>query len=238
MQPMNKVLPALFLSLAVLLSACSSDAYDSGDGPLSYMCADMAMARVGGDGMVHSVAIDGHDMQAVARPFKCEWMEKEDTAYRTMLYYNKVGDETALTPVDVITAGRVLVTSMLDSGYPDENLGHAPLAVKSGWISGNGSLLWLNLEVEVLTGKSDAQDAGHVIACRLNSLSTDEHGVTYSVSLHHDRGSDPQYYTVTAFVSVPLAQYGITADPLRGVALSYDSYEGDKKLFIEYNGAD
>ena len=80
----------LVLSLAVLFAACENDAYDAGDGALSYMRADFVEAVTDASARFVSIVTDDDERFVVSPSFECKWAEKPDTVYRALLYYNKV----------------------------------------------------------------------------------------------------------------------------------------------------
>ena len=71
--------------LALAVSACSSDAYDTGDGSLSYMRADFVKAFADHDGKF-TAAITDDDLSLTLQPTIAAGWSAPDTVCRALLY--------------------------------------------------------------------------------------------------------------------------------------------------------
>ena len=100
--------------LALAVSACSSDAYDTGDGSLSYMRADFVKAFADHDGKF-TAAITDDDLSLTLQPTIAAGWSAPDTVCRALLYYDAAqlsesAREAAVRPVAI---GRVLMLSLI-----------------------------------------------------------------------------------------------------------------------------
>ena len=98
----------MLMPLVALLMACSSDSYDTGDGSLSYMVADFVEAETDASAKVVSIVTDRDERLWLTRSVKLDWAEKPDTAYRSLIYYNKVKDGNGQYVAEPVGATQVL----------------------------------------------------------------------------------------------------------------------------------
>ena len=101
--------------LALAVSACSSDAYDTGDGSLSYMRADFVKAVADHDGKF-TAAITDDDLSLTLQPAIAAGWSAPDTVCRALLYYDAAqlsesAREAAVRPVAI---GRVLMPKVVN----------------------------------------------------------------------------------------------------------------------------
>ena len=85
-----------------LLSSCSQDAYDKGEGKYSLLRGDFAEAVVNSNQQVTKIVTDDGDELSLTAPYTAKWVSKADTTYRCMLYYNKVENQA-----EVVSMGHV-----------------------------------------------------------------------------------------------------------------------------------
>ena len=139
----------LILSVITLCTviACTTDAYESGDGTYSYMRADFAESYT--NSQTQFFAADTDDdrhvefQQAMAR----EWATTPDSVYRTLVYYSAQPDANSkcrlfsVVPVNVL---RYKPVEEVKEMHTD------PLYWNSIWTSSNGK--YLNLGLTIMTG--------------------------------------------------------------------------------------
>ena len=209
---MKKILiSTALLSLSILNSSCTIDAYEKGEGDYSLMTAEFVEAYVGSDKTVAYVETDDGQRLALQAGFTTTWIQTADTTYRALLYYNKV----RASEVEPVRMSRVGVLQCRDS--VKGGLKTDPLYIESAWLSKN--LKYLNLRLCLLTGSTDDEEAQHVIGLVRDTLaSTPSH---LRLQLYHDQGGCPEYYSFVTYASIPLAD--IAADT---ITLNINTYEG------------
>ena len=83
----------ILFSLSAIISSCTQDAYDKGEGKYSLMRGDFVEAQVDANKQIVSITTDDGDHLPLVNPYPAKWITKGDTIYRCMLYYNKVESE-------------------------------------------------------------------------------------------------------------------------------------------------
>ena len=89
-----------------------------------------------------------------------------------------------------------------------------PLYVESVWVSKNKK--YVNMRLRLLTGASEDEEAVQTIGV----VRDEENNGHETLLLYHDQGGQPEYYSTTAFVSIPLAE--VNADTLTITVNTYD----------------
>ena len=79
----------ILIALSFILSACSNDPYDTGDGSLSHMRADFVEAQTDASANIISIETDDGEHMFLTNAINVSWAERPDTIYRALLYYNK-----------------------------------------------------------------------------------------------------------------------------------------------------
>ena len=200
----------------LFIMACSIDAYDKGEGEYSLMTSEMADVIVGSDKRVTAANTDQGEKLTLAQPVKVAWIEKGDTTYRTLLYYKMMADGKA-EAVSMKKVGVMIPRQLTSKDGKQEVMKTDPLYVESVWTSKNRK--YVNMRLRLLTGASEDEKAVQtlgVVPDQENSSSGHVRLVMY-----HDQGGQPEYYSTTAFVSIPLAE--IDADTL---TIAVNTYEG------------
>ena len=213
---MKKLLLALLTFLLPhLLTSCSTDAYDKGEGQYSLMRGDFAEAVVNSNQQVTKIVTDDGDELPLTAPYSAKWVVKSDTIYRCMLYYNKVDSKA-----EVISMGQVPCASVkLLSGF-NKPLVTDPVKFESSWMSKTGK--YLNLSILLKTGVTDDSTAAQSLAIVSDTLIAypDNKRIRHLI-LHHDQGSVPEYYSTKVYLSIPTER--IDADSVR---ISINTYDG------------
>lgn len=195
---------AVFACLLSLMPvSCTNESYDTGDGGLSYLCADFVEAHTTSDTTITKVVTDDGAALSLSRALKLSWVSVPDTLYRALLYYNKKGN-----PVEPLAMGRVPVIIpriQKDSLFTD------PLGVESVWMSASGK--YVNISLLIKTGIADSVDARQWISVVYsphtphtpNRGAGGLYGVQDTLLLLHSQNSVPEYYTSRMYVSIPTA---------------------------------
>ena len=195
---MKLLLRLALLALLPLLSACENEAYDTGDGALSAMRADFVVAETDADARMTGFETDGGERLRLASPVAVGWMDRPDTVYRALLYYNKV------TAADGSAAAEPLSMTQ-----PKKD----PVTFVCSWTSANGR--YLNLELLVKTGKTDDGYGTQSVGMVCDSVTVDAAGRRIVwLSLTHDQSGVPEYYSTEAYVSVPVS--ALPVSPVEG----------------------
>ena len=93
--------------LSAMLSSCTQDAYEKGEGTYSLMRGDFAEANVNSNREVTSITTDDGEILPLTSLATAQWISRPDTIYRCMLYYNKVKAADGKPAAEVISLGRV-----------------------------------------------------------------------------------------------------------------------------------
>jgi len=214
---MQRLSHYLFGTLAVLLmAACTIDAYDKGEGEYSLLTAEMADITVGSDKYTTSVVTDLGEQLHLTKPYTVKWMEKGDTTYRALVYYKLLTDRKA----EIVSMSKVgvLVPHELKEkdGKPQEAMKTDPVYVESIWMSKNKK--YVNMRLRLLTGTSEDEKAVQTVGMiRDKANSSSDHDY---IMLYHDQGGQPEYYSTTAFISIPLDE--VKTDTLTIAVNTYD----------------
>jgi len=193
--PVNCLVGCAICAALLVLSSCANDAYDKGEGDYSLMQAEMAEIHINSNVLVDYFITDANDRYSVATPFKNSWMTTPDSTYRAVAYFNKRDDGMA----DVIGLSRVgvLMPKRL------KNLKTDPVRFESVWISPNRA--YLNAGIYLLMGSTDDEQSIHTLGCHIDTLHRNDDGTeTMQLTLHHDQGGVPEYYSQRTYVSIPL----------------------------------
>ena len=216
----------LLFSLVCLLAACTSHDYDTGDGKLSYMRADFALAHSNAVGSIAYIDTDEGNRVFFASPYSSDWVVTADSLYRVLAYY----DATTTGTTNKVHSMVQLITL---EPKPTENVKepvYDPIKnVETAWISANGK--FLNLGLRIMTGATDddtvRQSVGMLIDERTEN---DDHTMHLQLRLFHNQNGVPEYYSSLVYISIP------TADMVAGDGLKVlvNTYEGWKEWNFEF----
>jgi len=208
---MKKLIITIALLCLLLITACTIDAYEKGEGAYSQMTAELVEAYIGSDKYVGQVETDQGERLTLQQPYTAKWIQTADTTYRALLYYNKVRAGEA-EPVSMSRVGVLLLHDSIKGGMKTD-----PLYIESAWIAKNRH--YLNLRLRLLTGSTDDEAAQHSIGLVRDTVaSTPSH---LRLQLYHDQGGCPEYYSFVTYASIPLAD--IKADT---ITLDINTYNG------------
>lgn len=197
--------------LSLLISSCTTDAYDKGEGEYSLLEAEMADVHVDAGCKADYLVTDDNDRLRVVNSYTTGWMLTPDSTYRALAYFSRREGGAQLEALNRVA---VAVPKKLKDLKTD------PVRFESTWISPTRQ--YLNTAIYLLLGSTTDEKAIQSIGCHRDTLLRNADGtVTQHITLYHDQGGVPQYYSVRAYVSIPLAD--IKAD---SVCLSINTYNG------------
>lgn len=209
--PSSKFTLVLAAVLAAILvpAACTQEPGDSGDSPYEGVTAELCEAHTDAESRLCGFTTDDGADYAVD-PCRAKWAERPDTTYRVALYYRRaVTAATSGKPrAEVVRADGVLTVPPREV-KADAKPKTDPVGFESLWLARTGR--YLNLSILISAGYTADNKGSHLI-------SLDDLGTTTSADgrrtahwrLGHDAQGLPAYFTVKAYISVPLA--GIAAD--------------------------
>ena len=219
---MNRLLH--FLVIAWLISSCTTDSYEKGDGKYSLMQGDFVEAKVNAQRQIVFFSTDDGDEFDLSEPYTDKWIKTADTLYRCMIYYNKVENKKAeLVSIGEVPCPRILTLEELKKDFRTD-----PVKFESMWLSKSGK--YLNLYLQLKTGVTDDTTAIQQLAFISDTLIVNPNQTTIRhITLHHDQNKVPEYYSTKAYVS--LLTDSIAADSIR---ISINTYTGlvSKKMPI------
>ena len=211
---MNRLLH--FLVIAWLISSCTTDSYEKGDGKYSLMQGDFVEAKVNAQRQIVFFSTDDGDEFDLSEPYTDKWIKTADTLYRCMLYYNKVENKKA----ELVSIGEVPCPRILTLAEFKKDLRTDPVKFESMWLSKSGK--YLNLYLQLKTGVTDDTTAIQQLAFISDTLIVNPDQTTIRhITLHHDQNKVPEYYSTKAYVS--LLTDSIAADSVR---ISINTYTG------------
>lgn len=205
--------------LGLMITACTNDVYEAGNGVYSYLKADFGMIYSNEAGMVERFVDDDDETVFFAEPFSASNI-KADTVYRALVYYDANGDEK----IKMRSVALLNVCSPSTKAVP-QNSNDDPLHWDTAWMSNNGT--FLNLGIRLMVGvdvenEQKVQKIGVHEDCKTLGP-TGKHRVV--LRLLHNQNEVPQHYSYPTYVSVPMEEYeqGDT------IELHVNTYEGEKK---------
>lgn len=213
--------------IALLMSACSHNAYDTGDSRYSYLRTDFAESYTNGNGALWSAITDDGDSLVFTSTLQRAWASRPDSAYRTLLYYNlqPAGVAAAATSavpltVEPVSVAMVYVLKPL-SGTDSLALMADPVVFESAWLSRNRR--YINLGLALMTGEPESDGAQQTIGMICDTITTDGNGNRmFYLRFCHDQGGVPEYYKSTVYVSIPVS--GLRAGD--AVTVTIPTYDG------------
>lgn len=198
--------------LSLLTSACSTDAYDKGEGGYSLMRAEMAEVHVDGSLKADYLTTDDGERLTIATPYSSSWMKTPDSTYRALAYYSKRAE--GIADVQGMSRVGVIVPKRMKEPKTD------PVRFESAWMSRGGR--YLNAGIYLLLGSTDDEKAIHTVGCHLDTLRGNADGTTtMQLTFYHDQGGVPEYYSQRTFVSIPLDNAATDS-----VCLTVNTYDG------------
>ena len=213
----NLAAVSLFMVLFSLFTfSCTTTNYDDGDGELSYLRADFVEAHTAAPQQIDYAIDDEGKTIRFAAPFSVKWTEKADTFYRALLYFNQ--KPTGNEPISLQRVYVLLPTAADEVKNPKFD----PVTFESAWLSRcqlpspntQQGAYYLNLTFLLKTGQPDDEKARQSIG-----MMSEERNDTLCLTLLHDQGTVPQYYSTRIYASIPITG-------TQPVKLIVNSYEG------------
>ncbi len=208
------------------LWSCESETYETGDGKLSYMRADFAMAYTDRKPALYRAETDEGTQLTFSEPISIKWAAVPDSVYRALVYYNnKVEDGK----VEVKVVSQVLTMYPVKPGQL-KTLHTDPLTCESIWLSKDNS--FLNLGLYLKTGTPDDSDARQTVGVVRDTVMTWPSGHRlHEYTLLHNQSTVPEYYSVRLWASV----HTEGLEPSDTILLHVNTYEGmqERRLLVE-----
>ena len=212
--------------LALAVSACSSDAYDTGDGSLSYMRADFVKAFADHDGKF-TAAITDDDLSLTLQPAIAVGWSAPDTVCRALLYYDaaRLPESASEATVRPMAIGRVIMPKVIDRPAVAAGLPTDPVVMETAWRSNNRK--YINLGLQLKTGTTDGNVAAQAIGwIYTGSTPIDGGAQRHSFMLAHSQNGVPQYYSTPLYVSLSLDELPVTPGDGDEIEVSVNTYKG------------
>lgn len=216
------------LAIALLLAACTSETYDSGDGKYSMMRADFVETRTNDAGELYCAITDDGDSLVLSPKRTAKWAATPDSLYRALLYYNvpEAGIEVGAISLTSVPTPSVRMKDDVKEQQTD------PVIFNSAWMSREGR--YINLGLSVKTGVAEGVDEKQSIGLMCNEITTDSEGHRhYSLTLLHAQNGVPEYYSAELFLSI--ASYRLPVKPAKGdtLTITINTYKGKtEKTFV------
>ena len=201
------------LFAVMLLAACETDSYDKGTGENSLTMGDLITAHANGDKAIDYITTDNDEKLIVSQPIAAKWITTADSTYRTVAYYNKLGEGTA----EIISIGLVPTLAPVDSV---QKVMTEPVTFESLWTSKNKG--YLNRAIWLKVGNTSVEDAHQTIGMLRTAITTADDGrTTTHLTLLHSQGDVPEKYSTRYFLSIPHDSI-----PTDSVRLTVETYSG------------
>lgn len=198
----------------VALAACETDSYESGEGSLSLTRADFVELYTDSRAAVSRVVTDDGELLSLSATPVPEWVNRPDTVYRAVMYYDREGDGAA-TPVSI--APVPVLTPVAVEKF--ETVCTDPVRFESLWTSGSGK--YLNIGMYLKNGTPGDADSHHTIGVVLDGITRNGDGTnTARLRLYHDQGGVPEYYSTRYYVSI--SGKAVDADSAAVTIVTYD----------------
>ena len=189
------------------------------------MRADFVEAQTDADARMASIETDAGERLYLTRAVTVGWMERPDTVYRALLYYNKVEADGGAYCAEPLGIMQVLVPPVTDIADVKDGLKADPVDFVSSWKSANGK--YLNIELGIKTGAVDGSYGTQTLGLVCLGVDYRADGTRLvRLALYHDQAGVPEYYTTDAYVSIAVSRLPI--EPAAGDEVSIDivTYDG------------
>lgn len=210
----SSFLSLYLISLLYVLTACTVESYESGDGKYSYMKAEMAMLHCIESHKIDYAITDQGEKIIFTQPFICYWAKHTNAIYRAMLYYQKTDKQ-----VKGIKCHPVWLCEPKEKKH---KMPTDPVKLSGIWLSSNKK--FINLNIGLLTGGKANHKEEQVLTIVIRHIQTDKHGNhIYDLELIHAQNNMAQMYTSTFYISIPTDKYN-KRDTIR---IKVNTYEGE-----------
>ena len=202
----------LFPLSSFLLTSCTQDAYEKGEGKYSLMRADFVEARANAQKEIDQITTDDGEQLSASKPFTAKLVVTPDSVYRCILYYNKVRAKTGQEVFEPISIGEVPCPKVTPLSELDKEMKTDPVKFESAWVSKSGK--YLNMSLYLMTGTTEDEKARQTLHVIQDTIMTHPDGTrTSHLRLYHDQAGVPEYYSTQVYVSILTSQ--IPADSVR-----------------------
>ena len=187
---------------AALLASCENDTYDKGEGAYSYLQADFVEAHANGEKEIDYVITDNGDSLSLVTPCAAAWDKTANSTYRAALYYNKVegGKAKAVIIEQVLTMSLTPADSITEMKTD-------PIGVEAVWTDSRKRYVNLTLTLKVGTVSNDSEKHKVTLVPDSLHINGSDSSRTLHLTLYHDKGDIPEYYTEKYYFSLPSAQF-------------------------------
>ena len=213
----------------LLLVACTTETYDTGDGKYSMMRADFVETRTDASGELYCAVTDDGDSLVLSPKRTAKWASTPDSLYRALLYYN--------VPLSGIKVEAVSLTSVpapvIRSKEEVKDKKTDPVVFNSARMSRGGR--YINLGLSVKTGQAEDVDEKQTVGLMCDEVTTDDEGHKhYALTLLHGQNGVPEYYSADLLVSI--ASYRLPEKPVKGdeLTITVNTYNGTVKKTFQY----
>ena len=213
-----KNIVGMVVGMVLLLTACTTDGYETGDGEYSFLTTEFVEAYSNSQLMLTRAVDDSDNHFIFKTPCSYSWVSKPDSVYRAILYYNTNEGETVepyrVSPVVVL---KLRNKEEVKDIYTD------PLIFESAWISKNRKYLNIGLAVKSGTTESQDEQLKQIVGILCDEVTIKGDGTKcYHLILTHNQNGVPEYYTNRAYVSMPLDGVGANDE----IELTINTYQG------------
>lgn len=205
----------LLLPVLLLLgTACGGDDYHYPDIVMEYLTA-----HSGADGRLETVLSDDGTLYDVLNAVSAP-NATPDTTLRIVANYTCETDGNGGTGVRLYAAQTTVSPLPRPAEEFEDDIKADPASVLSIW----PGLDYLNIVLEIKTG-----GGGHAFHFVEEAVRWDEAAARREVdlSLYHDAGNDPTYYTRRVYLSIPLYPYTVDGAESMSVRFSLRNDEGE-----------
>lgn len=194
----------------LLITACSGDNYETGNGDLSYLTSELVEAHTISAQTIDYVLTDDGKQLSLVTPLSATWATEAGKYYRALLYY-----QPSQTNANTIVPYRISQVSVLQpKALSDlDDIATDPITLESAWLSKNKK--YLNLRLALKTADVETQQS-------IGLLLESDNNQVVTLQLLHNQNNVPQYYSVTVFRSIALTSY----PPGTTIILKINTYKG------------
>lgn len=187
------------MAAMMLLTACTLDNYDKGDGEYSLLVADFAEVHVDAQKRVDYIVTDDDERLPVTNEIGASSVSTADSLYRCMLYYNKVVEDGKAS-AEVLSIS--LVPCPQVKRMAADEVKTDPVKFESLWRSKNQR--YVNMYLQLLTGYVNDTTAIQELAVVEDTLyQYPDSTRALHLRLHHDQKGLPTYYSTPVYFSIP-----------------------------------
>lgn len=217
-----KNIVGMVVGMVLLLTACTTDGYETGDGEYSFLTTEFVEVYSNSQLMLTRAVDDSDNHFIFKTPCSYSWVSKPDSVYRAILYYKTNEGETVepyrVSPVVVL---KLRNKEEVKDIYTD------PLIFESAWISKNRKYLNIGLAVKSGTTESQDEQLKQIVGILCDEVTIKGDGTKcYHLILTHNQNGVPEYYTNRAYVSMPLDGIGENDE----IELTVNTYQGEQTI--------